>query len=345
MKRLPAIFILSTVALTILAGCGKSTPAPGAPITLTLGAYSIPQPAYDKIIPLFEAQWKKDTGQTVTFKTSYAGSGTQSKAIINGFEADIAALSLEPDVTAISKAGLITHDWKTTSTKGIVTDSVVSLVVRKGNPKSIKDWADLAKPGIAILTPDPKTSGGARWNILALYGAALRGEITGVAKNDPTAAANFLTAVLKNVKAFDKDGQTSFSNFEQGVGDVAIAYESQVLVAQKAGGTDVLVTPTSTLLIENPAAVVDTYVDKHGTRKAAEAFLSYLTSAPAQQIFADDTSSRPVDPTLKQSTTKNYPTVSDLWDISFLGGWTNVANTIFNTGGIYDQALAAAQKG
>lgn len=287
MKRLNALVILATITLSFLAGCGGNATA-GNANALTIGAYSIPESAYDKIIPLFAAQWKQQTGKDLTFKTSYAGSGTQSRAIINGFAADVAALSLAPDIDAIAKAGLITHDWTQETNKGIVTESVVSFAVRQGNPKGIHDWADLAKPGIQIMCPDPKTSGGARWNILALYGAALRGEIRGIAKGDTKAAYNFLVAVLKNVKVFDKDGQTSLTNFEKGIGDVAITYESSVLVAQKAGETDQLVTPTSTILIQNPVAVVDAYVDKHGNRKAAEAFVNFLFTPQAQQIFADD---------------------------------------------------------
>lgn len=341
MKRLNAIFMLGTLTLSFFAGCGAR--AAGNSTSLTVGAYSTPETAYAKIIPLFVAQWKQQTGQTLTFKASYAGSGTQSKAIINGFQADVAALSLAPDITALAKAGLITHDWTQTANKGIVTDSVVAFAVRQGNPKSIHDWADLAKPGIQILCPDPKTSGGARWNILAIYGTALRGEVQGVAKGNTTAAFAFLKAVLKNIKVFDKDGQTSLTNFEKGIGDVAITFESSVLVAEQAGEREQLVAPTSTILIENPVAVVDTYVDRHGTRKAAEAFVNFLFTPQAQQIFADASGARSVDAAVAQATARQHPTVSDLWTIGFLGGWSTVTSQFFNTGGVYDQALAVAQ--
>src|SRR5262249_16907970 len=154
--------------------------------------------------------------------------------IAEGFEADIAALSLEADIDRITKAGLITHDWKSAPHNGMVSDSIVAFAVRKGNPKGIKDWADLAKPGIQILTPNPKPRGGAQWNILALYGAAKRGFVQGVAKDDDAAATTFLKAVLKNVTVLDKDGRSSITNFEQGVGDVAITYENEVLVGQQS---------------------------------------------------------------------------------------------------------------
>src|SRR5690349_14998452 len=198
--------------------------ANGGPNTIVLGAYSTPREAYGKLVPIFKEQWKKQSGQDITFQESYQGSGAQARAIAQGFEADIAALSLEADINQIIKAGLITHDWKTGPYKGMVSDSVVSFAVRKGNPKGIKDWADLAKPGLQVLTPNPKTSGGAQWNILALYGAAKRGFIQGVAKDDDAAATAFLKSVLKNVVALDKDARTSITNFEKGVGDVAITY-------------------------------------------------------------------------------------------------------------------------
>ncbi|WIG59059.1 MAG: Sulfate and thiosulfate binding protein CysP [Ktedonobacterales bacterium] len=342
MKRLFAALLVSCSLLTLLAGCGANASANGKSVTLILGAYSAPQEVYARLIPMFQQQWKQQTGQDVTFKQSYLGSGAQSRAIVNGFQADVAALSVAPDVDAIAKAGLITHDWTNTPTKGMVSTSIVAFAVRKGNPKGIHDWADLARPGIQILTPDPKTSGGAQWNILALYGAAMRGYVTGVAQNDPHAALTFLEAVLKNVKAFDKDARTSITNFEQGVGDVAITYESEVLTAQAAGKDDDLVIPTSTILIQTPAAVVDANVNRHGTRKVAEAFVAFLASPAAQQVFASS-GYRPIDATVAQANAAKYPAVTDLWTIDFLGGWKAVKASFFGDSGIYVQALAAVQ--
>src|SRR3954471_14462581 len=204
--------------------------ANGGPNTIVLGAYSTPREAYGKLIPIFKEQWKKQTGQDLTFQESYQGSGAQTRAIAEGFEADIAALSLEADITRIQKASLITNDWKAGTYKGMVSDSVVSFAVRKGNPKAIKDWADLAKPGLQVLTPNPKTSGGAQWNILALYGAAKRGFVAGVAKDDDVAATEFLKAVLKNVTVMDKGARESITTFEKGVGDVAVTYENEAIV-------------------------------------------------------------------------------------------------------------------
>ena len=189
--------IFLVVVLSLLAACAApagnsaatdSAAASTGAITLTLGAYTTPREAYAELIPLFQAQWKEKTRQEVNFEESYLASGAQSRAVVEGFEADVVALSLEADITRIVNAGLITHDWKSGPTKGMVSQSVVAFAVRKGNPKGIQDWADLAKPGVEILTPNPKTSGGAMWNILSLYGAAKRGFVDGVAKDDDAAA-------------------------------------------------------------------------------------------------------------------------------------------------------------
>lgn len=319
-----------------------SAPAAGA-IKLTLGAYSTPREALAEIIPAFVAQWKAQTGQDVTFDESYQGSGAQSRAIIGGFEADVTALSLEGDVDAIAKAGLITHDWRTAPNGGIVTNSVVAFAVRKGNPKNIHDWADLAQAGLEVLTPDPKTSGGAQWNILALYGAALRGKINGVPANDEAAATKFLESVLKNVTALDKDARSSITNFETGVGDVAITYENEVKLGQQRGQDYELVIPSSTILIQAPVAVVDTYVDKHGTRAAAEAFVAFLFSKEGQQIFAKY-GFRSVDPDVAKATAADFPAVPDLFNVKDqFNGWKEAKPKYFGDTGIYIQAIAAAQ--
>lgn len=336
------------IALMVLAACssqpaGNTNQAAGNTVTLTLGAYTTPREAYKELIPIFQAQWKERTGQQVVFEESYLGSGAQSRAIVEGFEADIAALSLEADIIRIQKAGLITHDWKSGPYQGIVSTSIVSFAVREGNPKTITDWADLAKPGIEILTPNPKTSGGAMWNILALYGAAKRGYVDGVAANDETAANEFLLAVLKNVTVMDKGARESITNFEKGVGDLAITYENEVLVGQMGGEAYDLVIPRSTILIENPIAVIDTYVDKHGTREVAEAFVDFLFSAEAQQIFAKY-GLRSVDPGVAKSTADQYPKVGDLFKVDFFGGWDEIATAFFGDQGIYTLTIANVQR-
>lgn len=358
-------WILAALAAVLLASCGtpagsdQTGAAPGSAasgaassavsggaggdVTLILGAYTTPREAYQKIIPLFQEKWRLETGQRVTFQESYQGSGAQSRAIVEGFEADIAALSLEADIDRISKAELITHDWKATPTKGMVSTSLVAFAVRKGNPKGIKDWADLAKPGVQVLTPNPKTSGGAQWNIMALYGAALRGFVDGVPKGDEAAAQAFMKAVLKNVTVMDKGARESITNFEQGVGDVAITYENEVLVGQKNGQDYELVLPRSTILIENPIAVVDKYVDKHGTRKAAEAFVDFLFTKEAQEIFAEY-GLRSVDANVAAATASRYPKVQDQFTIGEFGGWANVTPRFFADDGVYSKVIAEVQQ-
>ena len=345
-----------TLALAIgllLAACGATPPAagptgasstgPSGAATIILGAYTTPREAYAKLIPIFKDQWKQQTGQELTFQESYQGSGAQSRAIVEGFEADIAALSLEADIDRIAKAGLITHDWKAGQYHGMVSSSVVAFAVRKGNPKGIRDWADLAKPGVQILTPNPKTSGGAQWNILALYGAAKRGFVQGVPKGDDAAATNFLKAVLKNVVVMDKGARESITNFEQGVGDVAITYENEVLVGRQNGQDYELVIPRSTILIENPLALIDSYADKHGSRKVAEAFIAFLLTREAQRIFSDY-GLRSVDPAVAQAAGAKYAPVDDLFTIEQFGGWSQATPAYFGDAGIYTRAIAEVQQ-
>jgi sulfate/thiosulfate transport system substrate-binding protein len=323
------------------AGGSASGQSPKA-ATIILGAYTTPREAYAQLIPIFRQQWREQTGQDVIFEESYLGSGAQSRAIIEGFEADITALSLEADVTRIQQAGLITHDWQDNPTNGMVSDSIVAFAVRKGNPKGIDDWADLARPGIQILTPNPKTSGGAMWNVLALYGAALRGYVDGVPANDEAAAQEFLKAVLRNITVMDKAARESITNFEKGVGDVAITYENEVLVAQLQGEDYDLVIPRSTILIENPIAVIDAHVDKHGNRAAAEAFVQFLLSRQAQEIFAEH-GLRSVDPAVAQATADKYPPVEDLFTIEYFGGWDAATPAIFGDDGVFTRALVEVQ--
>ncbi|MDT8304710.1 MAG: sulfate ABC transporter substrate-binding protein, partial [Anaerolineae bacterium] len=312
------------------------------PLTLILAAYTTPREAYARIIPLFQAEYKAETGQEVLFEESYLGSGAQSRAIVEGFEADMAALSLEADITRIEEAGLITHDWRSLPYNGMVSTSVVAFAVRDGNPKGIEDWDDLAQPGLELLTPNPKTSGGAMWNILSLYGAAKRGFVEGVPADDDAAAQAFLLAVLRNVRVMDKGARESITNFEQGVGDVAITYENEVLVAQKSGESYGMVLPRSSILIENPVAVIDANVDRHGTRAAAEAFVNFLFTREAQEIFAEF-GLRPVDPDVAAATAANYPPLDDVFTIAYFDGWKAATATMFGDDGIYTQTIGQVQ--
>lgn len=344
---------LMLVAILVTACGGGATPAatdaPGneqAPanageVKLTLAAYTTPREAYGEIIPLFQQYWKDQTGQTVTFEESYQGSGAQSRAVVEGFEADIVALSLEADVNRIEQAGLITHDWRSEPFGGMVSTSVVSFAVREGNPRNIQDWADLTQADLEVLTPNPKTSGGAMWNILALYGAARRGKVAGYDATDE-GAQKFLLDVLNNVTVMDKGARESITNFEKGIGDVAITYENEVLVGQQAGINYELVIPTSTIRIDNPVAVVDTYVDKHGTREVAEAFVDFLFTREAQEIFAKYGLRSP-DEEVAAATADQYPPVEDLFTIDEFGGWSEATPTFFGETGIFYNVFGQAQ--
>ncbi|HXU38210.1 MAG TPA: sulfate ABC transporter substrate-binding protein, partial [Blastocatellia bacterium] len=230
-----------------------------------------------------------------------------------------------------------------TPNRGMVSTSIVVIAVRAGNPKGIKDWADLTQPGLNVLTPDPKTSGGAQWNINALYGAALRG-FAGVAKEDKAAAQDVLKSVLKNVSIMDKGARESITNFEKGVGDAAITYENEVLVARQSGQNYDYVTPHSTILIENPVALVDKYVDKHGAREVAEAFVAFLWTQDAQRAYAKY-GLRPVVPAaVGAEQLAQFPSVQDLWKIDYLGGWKKVTEEIYGPQGVYSKVSEELRK-
>lgn len=333
------------LTLALLVACGgapddaatASGTAPAAR-TLTLAAYTTPREAYEEaVLPGFAVYWKAKTGETVTFESSYQASGAQARAVKEGLEADVVALSLDPDVKVLEDAGLVTHDWRSGPHGGMVTESLAVIAVRPGNPKNIADWTDLARPDVEVLTPNVRTSGGAMWNVLGVYGAALRGHAGGT-PGDTAAATALLKGVLARVKVMDKGARESIVNFEKGVGDAAITYENEVLVAKKAGKPMDYVVPPSTIRIENPVAVVDTYAQKHGNAEVAAAFVEYVHGAEAQQAFAKY-GLRPTDPA---ATPPGLPAPSDPFTIRDLGGWDTVKPAVFGPGGVYDQAAPGA---
>lgn len=333
---------LTLLLAVLLSSLGEQGWCAVASRTLTLGAYTAPREVYGKaIIPAFQRYWKAKTGQDVRFQESYLGSGAQARAIVGGFEADVAALSLEADIDSIARAGLIQRDWRAGPTLGMVSRSVVVIAVRKGNPKGVRDWGDLARPGLEVLTPNVRTSGGAKWNVCALYGAALRGG-TRAPKGNAGAAEALLRDVLHNVTVMDKGARESMINYERGVGDVAITYENEVLVGRKTGETYEYIVPRATILIENPVAVVDKYADKHGNRDLADAFVAFLTKPEAQRAFAAY-GLRPVDPGVAREAAARFPAVRDLFTIRDLGGWGQVDKSLFGPSGTYERAMAAAR--
>jgi sulfate/thiosulfate transport system substrate-binding protein len=320
------------------AGSGASpVAANNKDVELTLVSFAVTKAVHEAIIPKFVEQWKKDHNQNVSFKQSYGGSGSQTRAVIDGLEADVVHLALALDTQKIEKAGLIQPGWeKEVPNNGIVSKSVAVLVTREGNPKGIKTWADLGKNGVKLITADPKTSGIARWNFLALWNSVIK---TG---GDEAKATDFVTKVYTNVPLLTKDArEASDAFFKQGQGDALINYENEIILAQQKGEKVSYIVPDVNISIDNPIAVVDKNVDKHGTREVAEGFVKYLYSPEAQQEFAK-LGFRPVDetaPATKELAGK-YPKVKTLGTVADYGGWDTVQTKFFADGGLFDKIQA-----
>jgi sulfate/thiosulfate transport system substrate-binding protein len=296
----------------------NSAPTAAADTELSLVAYSTPREAYARLIPMFQ---RTDAGRDVDFKQSYGSSGEQTRAVKAGLDADIVALSLAPDVDELVAAGKVDATWKRQSHKGMVTNSVVVFVVRDGNPKRIKGWNDLLRPDVDIVTPNPFTSGGARWNIMAAYGAWRK---TG--KTDRQAQANLLR-FWRNVIVQDTSARASLNTFNSGKGDVLLAYENEALFARTQGLDLQFVIPKATILIENPIAVTKGSPD----RTAANAFLRFLRAPAAQQVFADN-GYRPVLKNIENRNRAKFPIRPGLFTIDQLGlgGWAKVQQRFFH---------------
>jgi sulfate/thiosulfate-binding protein len=291
-------------------------------------------------VPAFAKAWKARTGREVRFEESYNGSGAQARAIASGFDADVAVLSLESDMEILVRAGLVKKDWGAGPTKGMVTRSVVVIGHRPGNPRSIADWADLARPGVTVLYPDPKTSGGARWNIAAIWGAGLIGKGE---KPDPEAARDLLAGVQANVVSMDSSGRQSIATFERGNQDAVVTYENELLLRKRFGKNPIpYVTPPATLQIESPAALVEASVERHGNREVAEAFFAFLRSAEGQAILADY-GFRPVGD--GASVPGQPPLPPRLFTIRDLGGWAKVKQTVFDAGGVWSSTFTRRRDG
>jgi len=343
--------LLVGVGLTVgIAACTASTSTTSSPastgavantkpIELTLVSFAVTQAAYEKIVPLFTEKWKKEHNQEVSFNQSYGGSGSQTRSVIDGLEADVVALALALDTKKIEKAKLIEPGWEKEAPNGsIVTKSVAALVTREGNPKNIKSWADLSRPDVKVITANPKTSGGARWNFLALWGSISQ---TG---GDAAKAEAFTTSVFKNVPILPKDAREATDVFfKQGQGDVLINYENEVLLAKQKGEVLPFVVPDPNISIDNPIAVVDANVDKHGTREVAEAFVQFVFTPEAQQEFAK-AGFRSVDEGVAKETAKDFPAIKKLFTITDLGGWDKVQKDYFDDGAVFDKIQAQVGK-
>jgi sulfate/thiosulfate transport system substrate-binding protein len=334
--------------LALLTGCGSgaettgssSSSATGAsPAKLTLVSYAVTKQAYEKIIPKFVADWKAKTGQDVTFEQSYGGSGSQTRAVIDGLEADVVQLALAGDVKKIEKAGLIEPGWeKEAPNDAIVTHSVAALVTRPGKPK-VEQWSQLGEGKLKVITANPKTSGGAKWNFLALWGSVAQ---TG---GNEAKALTFAESVLKNTPVLPKDARESSDVFyKQGQGDVLINYENEVLLAKLKGDTQPFNVPTDVnISIDAPVAVVDKNVDKHGTRKVAEAFVQFLYTPEAQREFSK-VGFRPVDAAVLKEVESQFPKVKKLITVKDFGGWSNIDEKFFKDGAIFDQIQTKVSK-
>jgi sulfate transport system substrate-binding protein len=313
------------VTATLLAACGGGSSdvagggdqPSGASTTLTLVAYAVPEPGWSKIIPAFAAT---PEGEGVAVTTSYGASGDQSRSVVDGKPADIVNFSVEPDVTRLVKADKVAKDWSADATKGIPFGSVVTFLVRKGNPKNIHDWDDLLQPGVEVITPSPLSSGSAKWNLLAPYAAKSDG-----GKNAQAGLDFVNKLVTEHVKSRPGSGREATDVFIQGSGDVLLAYENEAINVERQGKPVEHVTPPQTFKIENPVAVVTSsaHLDK------ATALKNFLYTHDGQKIWAQ-AGFRPVDPSVAEDFATDFPTPQKLWTIADLGGWNAVDPALFD---------------
>jgi sulfate transport system substrate-binding protein len=313
--------------------------APAAELKLLNVSYDPTRELYKDVNAAFAAQWKVKTGDNVTIQQSHGGSGKQARSVIDGLGADVVTLALAGDIDAIAeRARSIPADWqKRLPNNSSPYTSTIVFLVRKGNPKGIRDWDDLVKPGVALITPNPKTSGGARWNYLAAYAYALKRN-----GNDDTRAREFIGALYRNAPVLDTGARGSTTTFVQrGIGDVLLAWENEAFLALEEFGKDKfeIVAPSLSILAEPPVTLVDKVVDKRGTRKVAEAYLQFLYSDEGQKL-AGKHHYRPVNPTVAAQYSAKFPRMN-LVTIADFGGWAKVQATHFGDGGVFDQIYQA----
>lgn len=332
--------LLSTFIL--LAGCSSETTGNTAEkekekaksIELLNVSYDPTRELYQEFNKEFATYWKEKTGQTVTVNQSHGGSGSQARSVIDGLEADVVTLALAYDIDAISQQKLLSEDWqKRLENNSTPYTSTIVFLVRKGNPKGIKDWDDLTKAGVSVITPNPKTSGGARWNYLAAWGYAL--DKYG---NSDEKAQEFVKNIYKNVAVLDSGARGATTTFvEKGIGDVLIAWENEALLSQKELGEDKfeIVTPSISILAEPPVAVVDKVVDQKGTREAAEAYVNYLYTEKGQEIAAKNFY-RPRNEKVAAKYASQFPEVKLFTVDEIFGGWKKAQERHFNDGGVFD---------
>ncbi|HXL40376.1 MAG TPA: sulfate ABC transporter substrate-binding protein [Myxococcales bacterium] len=327
--------LLLAAAFVSLAGAGRAF---AEETTLLNVSYDPTRELYQELNVAFARQWKARTGSTITVRQSHGGSGKQARAVLDGLEADVVTLALAYDVDVLADKGLLAKDWQARlpNASSPYTSTIVFLV-RKGNPKGIKDWDDLIKPGVSVITPNPKTSGSARWNYLAAWGYALL-----KSGRDEAAARDFVARLFRNVPVLDSGARGATTTFvERGIGDVLINWENEILLGGRELGQDKfeIVAPPSSILARPVASVVDRVVDKRGTRKVAEAYLEYLYSPEAQQIAVKH-HYRPVDPKIAAEHAAAFPKLKLFTLEDVAGDWRNANQVHFADGGLFDQIYA-----
>ncbi len=338
------LVVLGMVLSGAIAACtpsatdsGNATRKPD--VSLTLVGYAVPKAAHDAILPKFQALWQAQQGQTVNFRQSYGASGAQSRAIMDGLDADVVHLAIASDVNRLVKAGLVADNWtQRTPNNGIVGETVAALVVRPGNPKNIQSFADLTRADITWVTADPKSSGGARWNYFALWNHAKK---TGA---DDAQALQFVTQAYQRVVVLARDAREATDAFaNQGQGDALVTYENEVILANQRGESLEKVIPSINISIDTPIAMIDQNVDRHGAREVAQAFTEYLFTPEAQREFAK-VGFRPVGELSKSNEfADQFPPIQQLGRIEDYGGWQQ-AQKVFEDGGAFDQIRAQLGK-
>ena len=333
-------FARITLALALIASTTSRSAAQGAPAELLNVSYDPTRELYKDINAAFGREWKRRTGQDVTIKQSHGGSGAQARAVIDGLEADVVTLALAYDIDEIAARGkTLPANWQTKLPHNSTPfASTIVFLVRKGNPKGIKDWNDLIRSDVQVITPNPKTSGGARWNYLAAWGYALKQK-----GGSEATARDFIAKLYKNVPVLDAGARGSTTTFvERGIGDVLIAWENEVLLAARQLGPDKfdVVIPSVSILAEPPVAVNETVAQKHGSTKVARAYLEYLYTDSAQAIGAKHYF-RPTGPRSLAKFGGAFPKVSQFTIAELFGGWSKAQPKHFNDGGVFDQVYEA----
>lgn len=322
----------SLIALALGAALGGNALAD---VSLLNVSYDPTRELYQDYNAAFAKHWKAKTGETVSIKAAHGGSAKQARAVIDGLDGDVVTLALAADIDAVANANLLPKDWqKKLPLNASPYTSTIVLLVRKGNPKNIKDWGDLVKPGVEVITPNPKTSGGARWNYLAAWAYAKQ-----LPGGSDASAKEFVKKIYGNVKVLDTGARGSTTTFvERGIGDVLIAWENEAYLSLKELGPDKfeIVTPSVSILAEPPVAVVDKVVDKKGTRKVATEYLNYLYSAEGQDI-AGKHFYRPTDAKAAAKYAKQFAKLKLVTIDKEFGGWTKVQKDHFDDGGVFDQ--------